>query len=101
MVKDDDDPYPTVSTLVKAGNEVPGVDDHEPVLGAVDADTERRGTGRGRLFGCEKPGAAFPVRVAQAVYGACISRLGEAFEIGLDPQITTALRCVIVKRFNI
>jgi hypothetical protein len=52
MVRDDDDdPCPTVSTLVVAGNEQPGVDDHEPLLGALGADAERCGTGSGRLLG--------------------------------------------------
>jgi len=45
MVRDDDDPYPTVSTLVMAGNEPPGVDDHEPVLVRWAGDAEPRGTG--------------------------------------------------------
>ena len=40
MVRDDDDPCPTVSTSVMAGNEPPGVDDHEPAPGAEGVDAE-------------------------------------------------------------
>lgn len=48
----------------------------------------------------EKTGAVSPVsEVLPGVYRGCVSRLGEAFEHGLDLQMTIGLRCR-VKRFN-
>jgi hypothetical protein len=45
-------------------------------------------------------GAASPVvEVLPAASRECVSRLGEAFEHGLDPHMTIGLRCP-VKRFN-
>ena len=38
-------------------------------------------------------------RCFAGAYRACVSRLGQAFEHGLDLQMTTGLRCH-VKRFN-
>jgi hypothetical protein len=48
----------------------------------------------------QTPGAASSaVEVLPFASRECVSRLGEAFEHGLDPHMTIGLRCP-VKRFN-
>src|SRR5215204_6688985 len=94
MVRDDDDPCATVSTLVISGNETPGVDDHEPTPTAEGIADARDGA----VGGHRSPG---PGRVAQPISWRCfwgasrasISRLGQAFEHRLDAQARPGLRC--------
>src|SRR5215213_5453819 len=53
------------------------------------------------ISGEGRRGRCFPRHTRlPGVYRPYVSRLGEAFENGLDRQMTTALRYVSVKRFN-
>jgi hypothetical protein len=77
-----------------------GLDDHEPALGA-EASMLSHEPLLGAFSDEERRGAASPViEVLPGAYCGCGSRLGEAFEHGLDLQMAIGLRCR-VKRFNI